>query len=367
MEYTDYSYTEEDEEFFPPTTTEETMPDNFRETKFKKWLNSDTDISNISSIYRLETETLNEKANENENNKKTKEYKKEPEEKENKDKNYNNEEEDSLKVEEEENDEENLSDEDFDNFEDKKKKFTFIWNEGGNNVKVTGSFSEWKIQFSMFKDPDTQSFKFELPLDNGVYQFKFIVDNVWKCSKDYPTAQDGSGNINNILNFNENEEKESDDKNEEKENNKKEKKKSTKVKSPKKKMPSMISSVKTKTRASSKMKESHKIIKKDSIYKSNYPSDDDISPLPLPNKRYYESFKLEKYSNQSSIGIKKYYDYYDRYCFTDGKSSKPIFILGHVNLNHLITVNHNQPNISKNSMSFRYREKASTFIYYKYK
>ena len=367
MEYTDYSYTEEDEEFFPPTTTEETMPDNFRETKFKKWLNSDTDISNISSIYRLETETLNEKANSHENNKKTKEYKKEPEEKENKEKNDNNEEEDSLKVEEEENDEEILSIEDFDDVEEKKKKFTFVWNEGGNNVKVTGSFSEWKIQFSMFKGPDNQSFKLELPLDNGVYQFKFIVDNVWKCSKDYPTVQDGSGNVNNILNFNENEENESDDKNEEKENNKKEKKKSTKVKSPKKKMPSMVSSVKTKTRASSKMKESHKIIKKDSIYKSNYPSDDDISPLPLPNKRYYESFKLEKYSNQSSIGIKKYYDYYDRYCFTEGKSSKPIFILGHVNLNHLITVNHNQPNISKNSMSFRYREKASTFIYYKYK
>jgi hypothetical protein len=365
MEYTDYSYTEDNEDFFPPTTTEETMPENLGETKFKKWLNSDTDISNISSIYRLETETLNEKIYENENTKKAKEYMKESEEKNNKEKNDNNEEEDSLKVEEEENDEENLSDDDFDDFEDKRKKFIFVWNEGGNDVKVTGSFSDWKIQFSMIKDPDTQSFKFELPLDNGTYQYKFIVDNVWKCSKNYPTVPDGSGNVNNILNFNENEENESDDKNEEK--NIKEKKKSTKVKSPKKKMPSMVSSVKTKTRASSKMKESHKIIKKDSIYKSNYPSDDDISPLPLPNKRYYESFKLEKYSNQSSIGIKKYYDYYDRYCFSDGKSSKPIFILGHVNLNHLITVNHSQSNISKNSMSFRYREKASTFIYYKYK
>ena len=364
MEYTDYSYTEEDEEFFPPTTTEDTMPDNFGETKFKKWLNSDTDISNISSIYRLETETLNEKANENEKTKKTKEYKKEQEEKENKEKNDNNEEEDSLKVEEEENDED-LSEDDFDDYEDKRKKFTFVWNEGGNEVKITGSFSDWKIQFPMAKDPETQSFKFELPLDNGIYQYKFIVDNVWKCSKKYPTAPDGSGNVNNILNFNENEENEFIDKNEEK--NKKEKKESPKVKSPKKKMPSKVSSVKTKTRASSKMKESHKIIKKDSIYKSNYPSDDNISPLPLPNKRYYESFKLEKYSNQSSIGIKKYYDYYDRYFFTDGKSSKPIFILGHVNLNHLITVNHNQSNISKNSLSFRYREKASTFIYYKYK
>ena len=115
MEYTDYSYTEEDEEFFPPTTTEETMPDNFGETKIKKWLNSNTDISNISSIYRLETETLNEKANGDEKNKKTKEYKKEQEEKENKEKKNNNEEEDSLKDEEEEY-EEDLSDEVFDDF-----------------------------------------------------------------------------------------------------------------------------------------------------------------------------------------------------------------------------------------------------------
>ena len=284
MEYTDYSYTEEDEEFFPPTTTEETMPDNFGETKFKKWLNSNTDISNISSIYRLETETLNEKSIENKKNKKAKEYKKEQEEKDNKEKNDNNEEEDSLKVEEEENDED-LSEEDFDDYEDKRKKFTFVWNEGGNEVKITGSFSDWKIQFPMTKDPDTQSFKFELPLDNGIYQYKFIVDNVWKCSKNYPTVPDGSGNVNNILNFNENEEKESIDKNEEK--NKKEKKKSPKVKSPKKKMPSKVSSVKTKTRASSKMKDSHKIIKKDSIYKSNYPSDDDISIRKIFKSKFY--------------------------------------------------------------------------------
>ena len=363
MEYTDYSYTEEDEEFFPPTTTEETMADNFGETKFKKWLNSDTDISNISSIYRLETETLNEKANEKDKTKNNKECQKEPEEKQNKEKDNNNDDEDSLKAEEEEDDEESLSEEDFDDFEDKRKKFKFIWNEGGNDVKITGSFTDWKIKFTMIKDPDTQDFIFELPLDNGIYQYKFIVDNVWKCSKNYPTVPDGSGNVNNILNFNENEQNKSSDKTEKK--NEKPKQKSPKVKNNKKKMPSMVSSVKTKTRASSIKKESHKIIKKDSIYKSNYPSDDDISPLPLPNKKYYESSKLEKYSNQSFIGMKKYYDYYDRYCFTDGKSSKPIFILGHVNLNHLITVNNNKSNIIKNSMSFRYREKASTFIYYK--
>ena len=106
--------------------------------------------------------------------------------------------------------------------------------------------------------------------------------------------------------------------------------------------------------------------RKNSIYQSVYPSDDDIIPLPLPNKRYYQTFKLEDFTNQKAIGNIKYYDYYDRYCFSFEASSRPIFILGHINLNHLISVKNNKSNILKNSMSFRYREKASTFIYYKY-
>ena len=122
----------------------------------------------------------------------------------------------------------------------------------------------------------------------------------------------------------------------------------------------------TKTRASTKNKV--EMIRNISIYKSEYPSDDDIIPLPLPNKRYFESFKLEDFSKQKSIGNKKYYDYYDRYCFSFEASSKPIFALGHVNLKHLISVKkNNKSKILKNCMSFRYREKSSTFIYYKYK
>lgn len=33
----------------------------------------------------------------------------------------------------------------------------------------------------------------------AIYEFKFIVDNVWKCSKDYPTLIDEKGNLNNFL------------------------------------------------------------------------------------------------------------------------------------------------------------------------
>jgi len=36
-------------------------------------------------------------------------------------------------------------------------------------------------------------------LPNVIYEFKFIVDNVWKCSKDYPTLIDEKGNLNNFL------------------------------------------------------------------------------------------------------------------------------------------------------------------------
>ena len=119
-----------------------------------------------------------------------------------------------------------------------------------------------------------------------------------------------------------------------------------------------------KTRASTVNKD--KITRNISIYQSQYPSDDDILPLPLPNETYFESFKLEDYSNQKYIGNKIYYDYYDKYCFSFEASSRPIFVLGHVNLNHLISVKpKNKSKILKNSMSFRYREKATTFIYYK--
>ena len=370
MKYDNIYSEDEDEDCFQPTTQEESVRESLAETKFKKWLNSDTDISNISSIYRLELENLNEKNAEitdgNQKGNKNKEYENELEKKERKNyKEENNKIEDESLEKYEKSYEENLSEESFDDSNNNKKNYTFIWKEGGNDVKITGSFSDWKIQFQMTKDPKDQTFKCQLPLASGIYQYKFIVDNVWKYSNNYPTIKDGDGNINNLLDNTKNELDKSNEKNDKKEKNSVTKRKSSKSK--KNKKTSRVSTVKTKTRASSKRKESKKIIKKNSIYTSKYPSDDDIIPLPLPNKRYYKSFNFEKYTNQNAIGNKKYYDYYDRYSFSYGASSKPIFILGHVNLNHLISVNHNELNLLKNSMSFRYREKASTFIYYKYK
>lgn len=343
MEYSD-SFSEEDEEYFPPTTNDESTRDNIFETKFEKWLNSNTDISHISSIYRLEKEdSRNKRVNT------SKEYKNESNEK-----NQKKLEENNIEPKDEfssnEFDQENSSDveEVIQDLNDGRKNVIFTWSEGGNEVKITGSFSDWKVQYQMTKDSKDQIFKLELPLKNEIYQYKFIVDNVWECSKNYPIIDDGYGNINNIL-----------------DNTKKEtflSKEKPKLK--KNKKTKRVDTNKTKTRDSSKKKESKKIINSNSIYQSKYPSDD-ILPQSLPNKRYYESFELDNFSHQRSIGSKKYYNFYDNNSLSFGASSKSIFVLGHINLNHLISAKYSGANMSKNSMSFRYREKASTFIYYK--
>ena len=374
MEYTNsYIEDEDEEELFQQTTNEESIMNSLAETKFKKWLNSDTDISNISSIYRLELENLNEKNSdityENKEENKKKEYKKSRDKK-----NKNNSEEDnnekvdnfSEKEKKERNGQDNISKDTFKVSNNIKKNYTFIWNEGGNDVKITGSFSNWKIQYKMTKDPIDNNFKCELPLENKIYQYKFIVDNVWKYSKNFPFINDGNGNINNIIDCTKSNLLQSKDKENLIKKNKKEKEKEKINKIKKKQKSSRASTNKTKTRDSSK-KKSKKIIKKNSIYQSKFPSDEGVLPLPLPNERYFKPFNFEKYSKQNSIGNKKYFEYYDRYYFSNLSSSKPIFILGHIHLNHLISPNHSKKDILKNSMSFRYREKDSTFIYYKYK
>ena len=345
MEYSD-SFSEEDEEYFPPTTNDESTPDNIFETKYEKWLNSNTDISHISSIYRLENEDSRNKLVNT-----SKEYRNESKGKKHKKKKT---EEDNIEPKDEfspdENNQENSSDieEVIQDLNDINKNFIFTWSEGGNDVKITGSFSDWKVQYQMTKDPKDQMFKLELPLKNEIYQYKFIVDNAWKCSKNYPIIDDGYGNINNILDNTKNESVQS-------------KEIST---TKKKKKPKRVNTNKTKTRDSSKKKESKKLLNSNSIYQCKYLSDD-ILPQSLPNKRYYESFKLDNFSNQRSIGTKKYYNFYDNNSISFGASSKSIFILGHINLNHLISAKNSRAKMLKNSMSFRYREKASTFIYYK--
>jgi hypothetical protein len=74
---------------------------------------------------------------------------------------------------------------------------TFAWKEGGNTVYLTGSFDNWQARILMNKI--NNEFVVVLELPKGVYQYKFIVDTIWRFSKMHPNCNDGKGNINNIM------------------------------------------------------------------------------------------------------------------------------------------------------------------------
>ena len=329
MEFSDSGFSEEEIYINNPTTfetNEGSILETPQKTNFKKWINSESDLSHISNMINLEISSSTDKDSLNEeNNKKIKEEKNK----------INN---------KEEIDEDNVSKETKEDSNNTKTNYLFTWNEGGNQVKITGSFCDWKIKFDMTKDPNDNIFKCQLPLENKLYQFKFIIDDEWKCSNKYSIKEDNSGNLNNILDL----------------TNYIEKKEEMKKKTSEKKV---IKIEKENTKETEINK--NKIKKKESIYSSQYPSNDSIIPLPLPNKRYYQSFKLDRYSHQNNIGNKKYYEFFQKYSFSDETSSKPIFLLGHINLNHLISSKNKKMINIKNCMSFRFREKACTFIYYK--
>lgn len=76
-------------------------------------------------------------------------------------------------------------------------EITFIWREGGNEVFVTGSFSDWKQWFRLEKIEEVFIFKITLPKEK--HFFKFVVDKHWVCSSLYETVFDDKGNLNNFV------------------------------------------------------------------------------------------------------------------------------------------------------------------------
>ena len=92
-------------------------------------------------------------------------------------------------------------------FQSKKpKRFAtlFQWDGDGTNVYLTGSFCDWEKFFVMekYEDPnDKKNNKFFLTLflPKGSYQYKFKIDDRWKCNSNFPTCSDKNGNINNII------------------------------------------------------------------------------------------------------------------------------------------------------------------------
>ena len=207
----------------------------------------------------------------------------------------------------------------------------FYWDEGGNNIYITGSFCDWKEFFLMEKKEKGVYYKV-LMLQPGFYQYKFKVDDNWAYSKKQPKFEDSNGNVNNFIdttNININ------DINNKNKNEVEEDKKEIPLKGEFNIKPlSLPGLYKTHYILNEKK---NKIIKERKFSQIEYVDQTNNSIRSLSNSKYLEN-------NELYVGFQNLY---------------------HIHSNHL----HSKEIVDKKnaitSIITRYRAKFSTFIYYK--
>jgi len=75
----------------------------------------------------------------------------------------------------------------------------FEWRYGGKNVYLTGSFSQWRVKKRMSPESQEGVYRLKLSLSPGIYEYKFIVDGIWKHDPLQSTVYDGFSGKNNII------------------------------------------------------------------------------------------------------------------------------------------------------------------------
>lgn len=73
----------------------------------------------------------------------------------------------------------------------------FVWAHGGNHVDLEGSFDNWTQRHTMQRSG--KDFTLVKLLPPGVYQYKFIVDGLWRHDPNLHSMYDEMGNINNVM------------------------------------------------------------------------------------------------------------------------------------------------------------------------
>jgi len=76
---------------------------------------------------------------------------------------------------------------------------TFTWSYGGYKVQLAATFTDWKRVNLDYNNYDgTHSIEFKLEANKG-YQYKFIIDDDWRCDEQQPMVKDDFGNTNNYI------------------------------------------------------------------------------------------------------------------------------------------------------------------------
>lgn len=231
-------------------------------------------------------------------------------------------------------------------FLDRKIVYLFEWKEGGNCVLITGGFVNWQQNFTMIKNSNGV-FVYPIEMNQGVYQFKFIVDNKWRCSQYYTTIKDEFNNINNIIDLTN---YINDDQNQQSPEGGK-------------------SILQTRTQTQTYAPPLQQLNRKD--YPSNMPSQSEMNTdCPQVPIHYQKMFNIDYNTNQNKIGDNVYLNYCERNLLSENNSYKKILVPSHVNLNHHCSKFISQDGsvkycrIIKACVSQRIRHKFITVIYY---
>ena len=220
--------------------------------------------------------------------------------------------------------------------------YTFTWDEGGKEVKLTGTFGKWTKFFDMKYNQEENRFKCILKLPREKHEYKFVVDGIWKYSHKQQTTRDNKNNTNNVIDLTNYAPNTSPQKSKNKITEKivKEKKKEKKKKIVRK--------------------------KKDRGYGLVYPNKDMLnSEAPMVQQDYTETFIIDSHTNQNIIGRSKYFNYKTNEPYTEEKSYKSLMIGPHINLNHSLKCI-GRRNLLEMGVNFRFRDKNCTLVYYSY-
>ena len=220
---------------------------------------------------------------------------------------------------------------------DQKISYKFEWKEGGNDVKIAGSFlDDWNRQEEMKKNLNTGIYEIIIQIPRGIHQFKFIVDKKWTCSQYYKIIYDKMNNANNIIDL-------------------------TNY------IPSNINENNNNTHIKKKKKKSGKNTIE---YNCNFPDSNEVNlEAPILPMHFRPSFDLNLQTYQESLQnyFKIPVSLDKNKIFLENNTFKTIITISHEKILHLCYNNekyNNDKNFIRTAITQRNKHKFITIVYY---
>jgi len=194
----------------------------------------------------------------------------------------------------------------------KKYPFKFEYKGNGKSVLLAGSFLDnWNNIKVMIKNKDTNIFERVVYLTKAKHQFKFIVDNKWFCSNQYPTMPDNQGNINNFIDL-------------------------TNYSPPEEILKEEYRKKLEEKKQEKNNKEINHSNNSNKEYTTLKPERNELNMIaPGIIRHYISMFNLDYQSNQNKFRTKKYLKFKERNTHTENNTYKKILVCPHEKLMHL--------------------------------